>query len=125
MYFQGNAPKSVNLYWRRFAVADIPVGDLPAFEQWLKERWLEKDALMEHYVEHGRFPGDESAVVPSRYKSGSGPDEKKPGAYVETRVKPQNRFEFLQIYAVNVVVLLVINVIMKFWAILKSVAGTG
>lgn len=103
---------------------DIPVDDPRAFELWLKDRWLEKDVLMEHYMEHGRFPGDESAVVPSQFKSGDEAD-KKSNVYIETRVKPQSPFEFLQIYAVNVALVLVLNVISKFWAILKSVVGAG
>jgi len=60
-YFEGRPPKSVNMHWRRFAIKDIPVTDSAAFEIWLRERWIEKDQLLDFYAEHGRFPEDEDA----------------------------------------------------------------
>jgi lysocardiolipin and lysophospholipid acyltransferase len=57
MYLQGRPPPSVNMYWRRFAVKDIPLGDHEAFDLWLRERWIEKDGFIEHYLTTGRFPG--------------------------------------------------------------------
>jgi lysocardiolipin and lysophospholipid acyltransferase len=47
------------MHWRRFAVGDIPIADPAEFELWLRERWLEKDDLMEYYMENGRFPEDD------------------------------------------------------------------
>lgn len=44
------------MYWRRFAVADIPLDDQQEFDAWLRARWAEKDALLEQYFETGRFP---------------------------------------------------------------------
>ncbi|KAL4787791.1 hypothetical protein BJX76DRAFT_345295 [Aspergillus varians] len=55
-YLQGRPPTSVNLYWRRFAVAEIPLDDQQEFESWLRARWVEKDELLEQYFETGRFP---------------------------------------------------------------------
>ena len=46
-YFQGRPPKSVNFDWRRFRVADIPLQTAEAFDGWLRDRWAEKDELME------------------------------------------------------------------------------
>merc|ERR1719284_1707770 len=42
-YFQGRPPKSVNLYWRRFRVSDIPLDDPKAFGDWLLAEWYKKD----------------------------------------------------------------------------------
>ncbi|KAL4817841.1 acyltransferase-domain-containing protein [Aspergillus spinulosporus] len=55
-YVQGRPPTSVNMYWRRFAVADIPLDDQQEFDAWLRARWTEKDELLEEYFETGRFP---------------------------------------------------------------------
>jgi hypothetical protein len=46
------------MYWRRFAVADIPLDDQKDFDVWLNARWTEKDELLEQYFETGRFPSD-------------------------------------------------------------------
>ena len=58
-YFQGRPPKSVNMFWRRIPVSDIPVDDLKAFEAWLKGQWQIKEDLLEGFVQNGRFPADE------------------------------------------------------------------
>ena len=46
-YFQGRPPKSINLYWRRFRMSDIPLDDQKEFDLWLREQWYKKDELME------------------------------------------------------------------------------
>ncbi|KAL4985640.1 hypothetical protein BDW68DRAFT_189472 [Aspergillus falconensis] len=55
-YVQGRPPTSVNMYWRRFAVADIPLDNQQEFDAWLRARWTEKDELLDEYFETGRFP---------------------------------------------------------------------
>src|SRR6187402_611735 len=62
MYLQGRPPPSVNMYWRRFAVADIPLDDGVKFDLWLREKWYEKDAFVEQYLTTGRFPASKSAT---------------------------------------------------------------
>jgi lysocardiolipin and lysophospholipid acyltransferase len=47
------------MHWRRFAVKDIPIADPTEFELWLRERWVEKDNLLEYYMDNGRFPEDD------------------------------------------------------------------
>jgi len=61
-YFEGRPPKSVNMHFRRFRISDIPIHDTKEFDLWLRERWVEKDDLMEYYNQHGRFPEDELKV---------------------------------------------------------------
>ncbi|KAI5282840.1 hypothetical protein KEM52_003577, partial [Ascosphaera acerosa] len=55
-FLRGRPPASVNMYWRRFAVADLPLDDQRAFEHWLVARWAEKDALLDRFYDEGRFP---------------------------------------------------------------------
>ncbi|RPA80461.1 acyltransferase-domain-containing protein [Ascobolus immersus RN42] len=59
IYTQNRPPKYVNMYWRRFAVDDIPYSDEEKFKDWLTVRWREKDALLEYFETHGTWPEDE------------------------------------------------------------------
>lgn len=110
-YFQGRPPKSVNFYWRRFRVDDIPLDSAEAFEVWLRERWYEKDALMEQYVSTGRFPASPGEAV-------AGTDGKE--GFVETEVRTRYPWEFIQIFTVLGVVALLVNVLFKVWARMVS-----
>ena len=92
-YFGGKPPKSVNMYWRRFDVWSIPVDNDKAFDNWLRARWIEKDQLLDHYQRTGRFPADTGVdVLPDgRKRRGAG--------YIETEIKPNKWYEYLQIFA--------------------------
>ncbi|KAK6951532.1 hypothetical protein Daesc_006053 [Daldinia eschscholtzii] len=81
-YFQGRPPKSVNFYWRRFALADIPLDSQEEFDKWLRERWYEKDALLEQYVSTGRFPANAAGIK----------------GHIETEVRTQYWWEFIKIF---------------------------
>lgn len=56
MYLYGKPAPSVNMYWRRFALSDIPLHDKEKFDEWLRNRWSEKDAIINQYIATGRFP---------------------------------------------------------------------
>ncbi|KAF2114906.1 acyltransferase-domain-containing protein [Lophiotrema nucula] len=108
-YFQGRRPKSVNMHWRRYAIKDIPLDDAKEFEAWLLKRWREKDDLLEHYVQNGRFPADEGtspAINGAKPLKGAG--------HIETEVRTQNPFEFLQIFVPTATLVLLINLLFKF-----------
>jgi 1-acyl-sn-glycerol-3-phosphate acyltransferase len=113
-YFQGRPPKSVNFYWRRFRVDEIPLDSAEAFDAWLRERWYEKDALMEQYVATGRFPASPSEAV-------AGTDAK--AGFVETEVRTRYSWEFLQVYTVLGVAALLVNVMFKLWARMVSASS--
>jgi len=83
-YFQGRPPKSINLYWRRFRMSDIPLDDQKEFDLWLREQWYKKDELMEEYLTTGRFPPMAGA------KAG----------FVETSVRTRQPWEILQVFTV-------------------------
>ena len=46
--------KRVNIYVRRYPIDSIPEGD-EALTKWIKERWYEKDVLLEKYYESGQW----------------------------------------------------------------------
>jgi lysocardiolipin and lysophospholipid acyltransferase len=98
-YFQGRPPKSVNLHWRRFRVADIPLDDHDKFDVWLRERWYEKDALMEKYISTGRFP----------------PCEFGKKEYIETEVRTKYPWEVIQVFSVLGVVGLMYKIMISIW----------
>ena len=91
IYFQGRVPKSVNMYWRRFRIADIPINDADAFEKWLLNRWREKDALLEGFMQSGRFPPNPPAAKEETRRAR--------GAYYKTAVMEKYWGEFLLIFA--------------------------
>lgn len=45
------------MYWRRFRTSAIPLDSAAEFDKWLRERWDEKDLLLETHARTGRFPG--------------------------------------------------------------------
>ncbi|KAF2484563.1 acyltransferase-domain-containing protein [Neohortaea acidophila] len=94
VYFQGRAPKSVNMHWRRFAVKDLPIDDADAMGDWIMQRWREKDELIEAFHQTGKFPADLEAV-----QIEGAPSEKQfKTAYINTQVMPRNSFEFLGMF---------------------------
>ena len=92
-WFSGRPPKSVNMHWRRFKISTIPLDDINVFDIWLRARWAEKDAFMEHYMQTGRFPADEGVDQTPEGETRRG------AGYIETQVKPYNWYEILQVFA--------------------------
>lgn len=60
LYFEGRPPTGVHMHWRKFRVDEIPLGE--GFDQWMRDRWAEKDALLDHFYKHGKYPEDKMAV---------------------------------------------------------------
>lgn len=81
------------MYWRRFAISAIPIDDHEAFDYWLRQRWIEKDKLLELYHRTGRFPADAGVD-----KAPDGTTRRGAG-HIETEVKAFHWYEFLQIFA--------------------------
>lgn len=109
-YFQGRCPKSVNMHWRRFATKDIPFSDPKEFEQWLLQRWREKDDLLEYFMQHGRFPADDgtSAAI-------NGAKPIRGAGYIETEVRPKSVLELLQVLVPPLTLALLYNVFLKYY----------
>ncbi|KIV99130.1 uncharacterized protein PV09_09162 [Verruconis gallopava] len=94
--FEGRPPKSVNMHFRRFKVTDIPVNSEAAFDVWLRNRWREKDYLLEHFVRHNSFPEDSHWLIKQRTSRMNGPH---PAKIIETQIKSNSLEEFLSIFA--------------------------
>lgn len=103
------------MYWRRFPTSSIPINDPAQFEQWLRDRWLEKDALLENYVRAGRFPADEghdSEGEPAL--NGSPGSEVVQGAgFIETTVRLARWYELGHIFAALASFALTANILAK------------
>jgi lysocardiolipin and lysophospholipid acyltransferase len=108
MYLQGRPPPSVNMYWRRFAIADIPLHDHDAFDLWLRERWYEKDALIEHFLTTGYFPASTSSTS-------SDPSDISEDGHIETEVRLSHWSEVGNIFVVLAAFGLVANLGVKLW----------
>jgi lysocardiolipin and lysophospholipid acyltransferase len=64
LYFEGRPPSGVHMHWRKFPVDQIPLGEdqTEQFEKWIRDRWSEKDVLLDHFYKYGKFPEDHMAV---------------------------------------------------------------
>ena len=103
--FEGRPPKSVNMHFRRFKISDIPIDSDKKFEVWLRNRWREKDYLLEHFVRYNRFPEDDNWIVKQRTMQKKGPLSAK---FIETQIKSNSLEEFLSIFAPLTSVLMVL-----------------
>lgn len=92
----------------------MPLDDHDQFDAWLRERWYEKDAVMETYAQTGRFP----AMV-----AASGQPKAEAIDYVETEVRTKYWWEFLQIFVVVGVFALLGNIVTKIWYKLTHILG--
>ncbi|KAL2074990.1 hypothetical protein VTL71DRAFT_8770 [Oculimacula yallundae] len=108
MYLQGRAPPSVNMYWRRFAIVDMPLDNAEAFDLWLRERWYEKDSFIDHFLTTGRFPAAKEAT--NGVSAGKGNDD-----FIETEVKLNHIWEVGNIFVVLAAFGLVANLVVKVW----------
>lgn len=110
-YFQGRPPKSVNMYWRRFPVSEIPVDDHEAFDAWLTERWREKDEFLDQYLETGRFPAVMAGIA-----------EKSDGenGYIDTEVKLRSIQDVGQIFVALASLAMICRVIEQLWNLLMK-----
>ena len=110
-FFEGRPPKSVNMHWRRFRVSDIPYENTHAFEVWLRNRWREKDYMLEYFSRHTRFPAEDFwknhlDMDTKSESSKGGPNGSRtirtvarPAVQIETEVKSGNWNEFVKIFA--------------------------
>ncbi|KAL1959026.1 hypothetical protein VTO42DRAFT_3267 [Malbranchea cinnamomea] len=102
-YLRKCPPKVVNFYWRRFAVSSIPLEDQRKFEAWLYERWAEKDQLMKHYMETGKFPPFEYDTGKNgAHVDGDGENRVHHPAYIESEIKLGHWTEVGKVFAVLV-----------------------
>jgi hypothetical protein len=125
IFVKGQLPKSVNMYWRRFALSSIPLEDPEKFDLWIRKIWVEKDAFLEQYAATGRFPGFKDTEIEIEGAAIAVKDQNK--GFIETDVRQAHWWDFLQIFVVLVVIGLVANVLAKVWNVAFSnmAAGSG
>ncbi|KAJ4303452.1 hypothetical protein N0V90_002347 [Kalmusia sp. IMI 367209] len=114
-FFEGRPPKSVNMHWRRFHVDTIPIQNTKAFEVWLRNRWREKDYMLEYFNRHNRFPAEEFwkdhlDMGDRSSQSQSIRTVPRPAVQIETQVKSANWNEFVKIFAPVTSVLMALSV---------------
>lgn len=93
--FEGRPPKSVNMYFRRFKIADIPYQDDEAFSRWLVNRWREKDYMLDYFYKFGNFPAEDPAKAMLAVEGKRKPN---PAKSISTSVKGGGWDEFLSIF---------------------------
>ncbi|ORY01033.1 acyltransferase-domain-containing protein [Clohesyomyces aquaticus] len=103
-FFEGRPPKSVNMHWRRFHFDTIPIDNGKAFEVWLRNRWREKDYMLEYFQRNTRFPADDFwkdhlDMADSSSQSQTIRTIPKPAIQIETEVKSGSWNEFVKIFA--------------------------
>lgn len=69
IFFQSRPPKRVHMHWRKIPIAGVPCDDEKAFEQWLYDRWVEKEYMLEQYHAQGGFECTQSYTAPLRLHS--------------------------------------------------------
>lgn len=105
------------MYWRRFAVSTLPINHPQKFEAWLVEQWRIKDALLEQYVQNGRFPADEGHGSEKELAINGNTATKVPmgAGFIETEVKLAHWYEIGQIFVVLAALALLFNIGAKLW----------
>ena len=51
------SPCLITICYRIFPASEVPL-DTDRMQKWLFERFVEKEAMLEYFYEHGRFPED-------------------------------------------------------------------
>jgi hypothetical protein len=95
------------MHFRRFKISTIPLKNDKAFEVWLRNRWREKDYLLEHFSRFNRFPEDDLWMIKQR-KAGRTQLIAQPAKSIETQIKSNSLEEFLSIFAPLTSVLMVV-----------------
>lgn len=97
------------MYWRRIAIADVPIRDADAFEAWLHAQWRIKDDLIEHFHQHGKFPPNASHVTDQS------PSQQQDTAFIETTVRLPTLLDIAQIFLPMATTGLVMNIAYQLW----------
>lgn len=87
-------------------MSGIPLDNTKDFENWIKQRWEEKNHLLELFNQNGWFPADDAATA-----------EKTKG-YINTEVRLVKWYEVGQIFVVLATFALVVNVITRFFQVI-------
>lgn len=82
----------------------MPLDSQEEFDHWLRERWYEKDDLMEQYIATGRFPANGAGTK----------------GHLETKVRTKYWWEFVKIFVMLGAFGLIFNTMLR---LLHSLQG--
>ncbi|KAK5124555.1 hypothetical protein LTR85_001772 [Meristemomyces frigidus] len=94
-FFEGRPPKSVNMYWRRYKISEIPLDNDAAFGRWLNNRWREKDYLLEYFNKFSHWPATDALTAMAAVEGKKEPNHAKS---ISTHVEGGGWDEFLSIF---------------------------
>lgn len=80
-------------------MSEIPLDDQKEFDVWLRDRWIEKDQLLDHYFETGRFPSELAGTIEAKHATAEQKNAVEAG-YVESYVRLHHWIELCQIFFV-------------------------
>ncbi|KAF9903149.1 hypothetical protein EC991_004132 [Linnemannia zychae] len=117
LYLNQAQPKDINMHLRRFAIKEIPETE-PEFVEWVRQRWQEKDQLMEEFYTTGQFPSQ----LTVEDIGGSVEDEKKDavrkssngGQSIRIPLKSRAMLDYLSPSALNVIALPVLAFAIRY-----------
>ena len=111
------------MYWRRIALADIPLDDTKAFETWMLSQWQIKEDLLEGFEQNGRFPADDGIDA----KASPAAVRKQGAGFIETLVRLNHWYDVLRIFAAAAAFAFVANVLAKVYNLARygDIAGLG
>lgn len=64
LFFNGFAPKQVHYHLSYIPLKEIPRESADEFGEWLRERFYEKDRLLDEFYKNGQFPNSRSITKP-------------------------------------------------------------
>lgn len=62
LFFNGISPRQVHYHLSYIPLKEIPRGSADEFGEWLRERYYEKDRLLDEFYKMGRFPNSRSVT---------------------------------------------------------------
>lgn len=62
LFFDGIAPKQVHYHLSYIALKEIPRGSADEFGEWLREKYYEKDRLLDEFYKTGKFPNSRTVT---------------------------------------------------------------
>lgn len=107
------------MYWRRFLLSDIPLDNAEEFDLWIRERWTEKDALLEEYVSTGRFPASKDLEFESKGAKGSSVITSHKGGFIETEMKPAHWYEVFKVFMILAGFGITANLVARCWNLVR------
>ncbi|KAF8928187.1 hypothetical protein BGZ47_001766 [Haplosporangium gracile] len=118
LYLNQAQPKDINMHLRRFAIKEIPETE-PEFVEWVRQRWQEKDELMEEFYTSGKFPSqltveDIGGVIEEKEGAVVTKEKKRGGESVRIPLKSRAMLDYLSPSALNVIALPVLAFAIRY-----------